>query len=158
MSIVGLTDNPHSSDATVNTAMPARRMRLRPMRSPSRPESRSRPAEGNEVGVDNPGEARLREPEIALNRWQRNVDDGPVEDDHQDSCAKDVKGRPAPVAHARVSNGAWAHARTTSERGRLIPRVWLPPSREVCGFLERSIACRPGVVLRSRGAAMTRMR
>src|SRR6266571_3375642 len=42
-SIAGLTDSPHSSEAAVNTARPQIRMRLRPMRSPSRPASSSSP-------------------------------------------------------------------------------------------------------------------
>ena len=43
ISISGLTDNPHSSDASVKTARPARKIVRRPIRSPSRPASRSSP-------------------------------------------------------------------------------------------------------------------
>ena len=43
MSIPGPVASPHASEARVNTAMPARNMRLRPTRSPSRPLSSSRP-------------------------------------------------------------------------------------------------------------------
>lgn len=42
ISIAGPTDSPHSSDATVKAASPARNMRLRPMRSPRRPASSSK--------------------------------------------------------------------------------------------------------------------
>lgn len=42
MSIAGAVAAPASRDATVKTTVPARNMRVRPIRSPSRPESRSR--------------------------------------------------------------------------------------------------------------------
>ena len=43
ISISGLTDSPHSSEARVKTARPARKTVRRPIRSPSRPASSSRP-------------------------------------------------------------------------------------------------------------------
>ncbi len=43
ISIGWLTDTPHSSEATMKTARPARKTRLPPIRSPSRPASSSRP-------------------------------------------------------------------------------------------------------------------
>ena len=52
-------------------------------------------AEGDQVAVDDPGEARLREAEVILDRRQRDVDDGHVEDDHQHARAEHVKGDPA---------------------------------------------------------------
>ena len=63
---------------------------------PSR--QQEQPAERDEVGVDHPREARLRKPEVALDRWERHVDDGAVEDDHQDPGAEHVESRPAPFA------------------------------------------------------------
>src|ERR1043165_6858598 len=41
------------------------------------------PAEGDEVGVDHPCEPGLREVEVGLDDRKSDVDDGPVEDDHQ---------------------------------------------------------------------------
>ena len=43
MSISWTVETPHSSEATVNSVRPAMNMRLRPMRSPSRPARSSRP-------------------------------------------------------------------------------------------------------------------
>ena len=52
-------------------------------------------AEREQVRVHDPGERRLAEPQIRLDRRQRDADDGDVEDDHQVAEAKDVEGEPA---------------------------------------------------------------
>ena len=52
-------------------------------------------AEGDQVRVDHPGEAGVREAEIVLNRREGDVHDGRVEDDHQHAHAEDVEGEPA---------------------------------------------------------------
>ena len=54
-------------------------------------------AEGDQVGVDDPGEVALGEAEVVLDRGQRDVDDRRVEDDHQHPRAEDVEGEPAAV-------------------------------------------------------------
>ena len=51
--------------------------------------------EGDEEGVDDPGEVRLAEVEVALNRGQRDVHDRDVEHDHQLRQADDHQRRPA---------------------------------------------------------------
>ena len=43
ISIGWLNDRPHSRDAAVNRASPIKKMRLRPIKSPSRPPSSRRP-------------------------------------------------------------------------------------------------------------------
>ncbi len=59
-------------------------------------------AEGDEERVDHPGEVRLAEAEIGLDRGQRDVHDRDVEDDHQLGEADDGEGRPA----AAIGGGA----------------------------------------------------
>jgi hypothetical protein len=58
-------------------------------------------AERDQVGVDDPGEVRLREAEIVLNRGQGDVHDRLVEDDHQHPHAEDDERDPTGAA-ARV--------------------------------------------------------
>ena len=53
-------------------------------------------AERDQVGVHDPGQARLGEAEVVLDRRQRHVHDRPVEDDHQHPGAEHVEGEPAP--------------------------------------------------------------
>ena len=52
-------------------------------------------AEGEQVGVDHPGERRLREAEILPDRRQRDAHDRHVEDDHQVAQAEDDQRQPA---------------------------------------------------------------
>ena len=52
-------------------------------------------AEGDQVGVDDPGEVALGEAEAVLDRGQGDVHDRHVEDDHQHPAAEDVEGEPA---------------------------------------------------------------
>ena len=59
------------------------------------PGEQKQTAEGDQVGVYDPREARLREPEVALDRRQRHVDDRLVEDDHQHPDAENHQGDPA---------------------------------------------------------------
>jgi len=74
-------------------------------------------AERDEVGVHDPGEARLGEAEVLLDRRQRDVHDRLVEDDHQHPRAEDDQRDPA-VAVARGvavgdgGGGAWAGHRS----------------------------------------------
>src|SRR5215211_22082 len=59
-------------------------------------------AEGDQVRVDYPREARLREAEIALNRRERNVYDGSVQDDHEHPYTEHVEGDPTPFLCLRT--------------------------------------------------------
>ena len=59
-------------------------------------------AEGDHVGVDDPGEVALGEAEVVLDRGQGDVDDRRVEDDHQHPRAEDVEGEPAGAVVAGV--------------------------------------------------------
>ena len=52
-------------------------------------------AEGDQVGVHDPGERGLGEPEVGSNRRQGNVHDRHVEDDHQVAEAEDEQRQPA---------------------------------------------------------------
>src|SRR3954466_6715607 len=83
ISMASVCAAPHSREASVKTVRPTRKTCLRPTRSPIWPARRKHAAEGDEVGVDHPGEARLREAEVGLDRGQRDVHDRLVEDDHQ---------------------------------------------------------------------------
>ena len=55
-------------------------------------------AEGDQVGVDDPGEARLREAEVGLDLGKSDVHDRRVEDDHEHPGAQDREREPAVVA------------------------------------------------------------
>jgi len=52
-------------------------------------------AEGDQVRVDDPGEARLGEAEVGLDLGKGDVHDRRVEDDHEHARAEDHKGDPA---------------------------------------------------------------
>ena len=79
-------------------------------------------AEGDQVGVDDPGQAALGEAEAVLNRRQGDVDDRYVEDDHQHPRAEDVEGEPAVVLRLRHVGHLiiWFRKTTTS----LLIRIW----------------------------------
>ena len=66
ISIASFCATPHSSDAVVKTPRPARNTSRREIRSPSRPGEQQQAPEGDQVGVDDPGEARLGEAEVVL--------------------------------------------------------------------------------------------
>ena len=89
-------------------------------------------AEGDQVGVDDPGEARLREAEVVLDRRQRDVDDGHVEHDHQHARAEHVESDPA------VAVGLHLVPVIVAPRLRLpsIHKTWL--TRLIVGRVTRS--------------------
>jgi hypothetical protein len=62
-------------------------------------------AEGNQVGVDHPGQVGLREVQVVLDRGQGDVHDRRVEDDHQHPRAEDVEGEPAVFLGGGVHGG-----------------------------------------------------
>jgi hypothetical protein len=78
-------------------------------------------AEGDQVGVDDPGETGLGEAQVALDRGQGDVHHRDVEHDHEDARAEDVQGRPTGAVglgrgvHARSDDAA---ARKSSPRAR----------------------------------------
>ena len=59
------------------------------------PAEQQEAAEGQEVGVHDPRERRLREAEVVPDRRQRDVHDRRVEDDHQVAQTEEVQGEPA---------------------------------------------------------------
>ena len=62
-------------------------------------------AEGDQVGVDHPGEARLREVEVVLDRRQGDVHDGRVEDAHQLAETDDEERDPAAAVACEEGTG-----------------------------------------------------
>jgi hypothetical protein len=62
-------------------------------------------AEGDHVGVDDPGQLALAEAEVVLDRRQGDVDDGRVEDDHQHPRAEHVERQPAGAVVVLLSRG-----------------------------------------------------
>ena len=59
----------------MKTPRPARKMVRRADQVAEPPREQQQPAEGDQVGVDDPGEVRGREAEVVLDRRQRDVDD-----------------------------------------------------------------------------------
>src|SRR4029077_3674230 len=51
---------------------------------------------GDQVGIDDPREVCLAEVQVALDRWQRDVHDRRVEDDHELPETNHDEGQPAP--------------------------------------------------------------
>jgi hypothetical protein len=104
---------PQASEASVNSAIPARNSRRCPKRSPKRPPSSRKPP-NDQVGVDDPRERLLREAEVFTDRGERNPDDGHVEDDHQVAEAEHEECEPT---GAGVDG---AHEGDMLDRGRVI--------------------------------------
>ena len=101
-------------------------------------------AEADQIGVDDPGEARLREAEIALDRRQRDVDDRHIEDDHEHSDAQHDERRPAAaVGVGRRVSDVLRRSRSVSRgriwpvdrriRRKLIGRIRAEPDFMTCG-------------------------
>ena len=65
-------------------------------------------AEGEQVGVDHPGQRGLREAEVGADRGQRDVHDALVEHDHQVAEAEHVEREPA-ASGRRVGGGSGGH-------------------------------------------------
>src|SRR5205823_2426732 len=79
-------------------------------------------AEGDQVGVHHPGELRLGEAEVALDRRQRDVHDRRVEHDHEHPYAEDHESQPAravasgghPSSFSSTSSDSFSAARRTA--------------------------------------------
>ena len=76
-------------------------------------------AEGDQVGVDDPGQARLREAEVVLDRGQGDVDDGRRRGRSSASPRRGRRGRssggcrrPARLAPVRLQSGEWLRWRS----------------------------------------------
>ena len=111
ISISGEPDSPHSSEASVKTARPARKIVRRPIRSPSRPASSSRPPNAIRYALIDPRQAGGGEAEVGLDGRQGHVHDRLVEDDHEHPRAQDHEGQPAGIA------GSGLHGRRLLVRG-----------------------------------------
>ena len=109
ISISWLTEAAQSSEAAVKMARPTRKTRRWPTQvaEPSRQQQQA--AEGDHVGVDDPGQLALAEAEIVLDRRQGDVDDRRVEDDHQHARAEHVEGEPAGAVFG-LFGGVGSHA------------------------------------------------
>ena len=59
------------------------------------PAEQQKAAEGEQIGIDDPGEGRLGEVQVLPDRRQRHVHDRRVEDDHQVAEAEDIEREPA---------------------------------------------------------------
>ena len=70
-------------------------------------------AERDQVRVDDPREAALREAEVLLDGRKRHVHDRRVQNDHQHADAQHVERHPA----ASISGGGGGHARAPSRSG-----------------------------------------
>ena len=93
--------SPFSSDATVKMTTPARKTRLRPIRSPARPPRSRKPPKIERVRVDHPLQVRLRHVQVRLDRRQRDVHHRRVENDHELREADEAENEPG----IRVASG-----------------------------------------------------
>jgi len=87
--MVKLTEAPPTAETPAKPASPARNVTFRPSRSGEPAAEQQQAAEGEGVGVDDPGQAGVAEAEVGLDVRQRDVDDGAVEHDHQLRAADD---------------------------------------------------------------------
>ena len=94
-SISWLCAVPHSSDAPVNSARPARNTVRRPIRSPRRPASSSSPPNAIRYALTTQARLDAGESEVVLDRWKRDVHDRDVENDHEHAHAQHVQREPA---------------------------------------------------------------
>ena len=89
---VGAT--PTRNEAPTKIARPAMKIRRRPIRSPSRAPSSSRPPKTSDVGVLHPGQPGGREPQAGLDRRQAGEHDRVVEQDQEVADQDDGEDRP----------------------------------------------------------------
>ncbi len=82
-SIQPATANPPRSELIEKMAMPARKVRRRPRRSPDRAPEEEEAAEGEQVGIQDPGEPTPGEPEARLDVREGDVDDRGVQHHHE---------------------------------------------------------------------------
>jgi len=78
---------PHRREATGEDRQPDHEHPLAADQVAEAPGQHQQASEGDQVGVDDPGELRLREVQVGLYRRQRHVHDRRVEDDHEEARA-----------------------------------------------------------------------
>ena len=93
------------AEAMVNATTPPRKTRLLPQQVAQPAGEQQEAAEGQQVGVDHPGQRGLREAEVGLDRRQRHVHDALVQDDHQVAQAQHVEREPPALRRGCVRNG-----------------------------------------------------
>ena len=96
--------SPASSEATVNATRPTRNSAPPPEHVREPPAEQQEAAEDEGVRADDPLQALLREPEIDLDRRQRDVHDRDVQDDHELDGAEQPQREPLLVC---VSKPPW---------------------------------------------------
>jgi hypothetical protein len=90
-----LSLKPHTAEAAVKVCQSPEEDLLAPDQVTEPAGHQEESGEGNQVGVDHPGQPRLREVQVMLNLGQRDVDDGRVEGVHQHREADDDQREPA---------------------------------------------------------------
>ncbi len=108
-SMAWLSADPQAMEARVKSATPARNTFLRPIEVAQAAGHQEEAAEGDEVGVDHPGQAGLREVEALLDVGQGHVDDGAVQGVHEHGQADDDEGDPAPAVAGGVLGAEAGH-------------------------------------------------
>ena len=88
---------PQRAEASVKSAIPPRKTRLRPSRSPSEPALSSVAASGKGVGVDDPLQIGEGGVQLLVDVRQRDVDYRDVEEQHEDRHAHDDEDAPFPL-------------------------------------------------------------
>ena len=97
---------PHSSDASGEDDEAGEEHALAPDEVAEPAGQQQQAAEGDEEGVDDPGQVRLAEVEVVLDRGQRDVHDRDVEHDHQLRQADDDQRGPAAAVVGGAERGA----------------------------------------------------
>jgi hypothetical protein len=87
------------------------------------PGEQEQAAEGDQVGVDDPGEGRLREAEVILDRGQGDIHDRLVEDDHQHAHAEDDQGDPAIAVRRRAGYAGVGRLHVDNHYNKYYPHV-----------------------------------
>ena len=136
-------DSPQAIDATVKSEIPIEEQPpvAEQIAEPAAEEEKA--AEGEQIGVHDPGERGLGEAEIRPDRRQRDVHDRGVEDDHQIAEAENDQREPACAAiqghglsSSRCRNGLEGLDRPAPRKSS----VTVPMSFPLCGVLVQMAA------------------
>ena len=127
-------DSPQASDATVNSRIPPTNKRRWPKWSPSRPPSSRKPPNVSMYALTTHASDVWEKPREPADRWQGDVHDRGVEDDHQRAHAEQDKGSPAVSAiggHGRLLSRVGGSSCLVRPRrsARLIERRACPARR-----------------------------
>ena len=93
-----------SADAAVKPATPARKTAAAAEEVAETTGQEEQAAEGDQVGVDDPGQVGLAHVEVGLDGGEGDGDDGRVEDDHELSEADDGERQPAAPIVSKVGD------------------------------------------------------